>query len=43
LEGIVAQVPPEWNNKSLAKIENHLNMLSGHATEFAEEVKRRLA
>jgi hypothetical protein len=43
LEGILNDVPPEWNNGSLAKIERHLRTVSGHAAEFAEEIRRRLA
>jgi len=40
LAGIVADVPPEWNNDSLAKIERHLRAARDHAGEFAEEVRR---
>jgi len=43
LEGILAEVPPEWNNECLPKIEGHLRTLSDHATDFSEEVRRRLA
>ena len=43
LDGILADAPTEWNNESLAKIERHLRTVSAHATEFAEEVRRRLA
>ncbi|MDZ4796914.1 MAG: HipA family kinase [Bryobacteraceae bacterium] len=43
LDGILAAVPPEWNNESLEKIEQHLRVLSAHASEFAEAVRRRLA
>jgi hypothetical protein len=42
LDGILADVPAEWNNENLSKIERHLKMVSDHATEFAEEVRRRL-
>jgi hypothetical protein len=42
LEGIVADVPPEWNNGNLPKIEQHLRTLRNHAGEFAEEVRRFL-
>jgi hypothetical protein len=42
LEGIVADVPAEWNNDSLPKIEGHLRALREHAEEFAEEVRRFL-
>jgi hypothetical protein len=43
LDAILAEVPVEWNNESLSKIERHLRTISAHATEFAEEVRRRLA
>jgi hypothetical protein len=40
---IVAEVPPEWNNEILQRIEGHLRVVSNHAIEFAEEIRRRLA
>ncbi|HUQ92326.1 MAG TPA: hypothetical protein VM120_11650 [Bryobacteraceae bacterium] len=43
LDGILADVPPEWNNESLTRIERHLWTVSAHAAEFGEEVRRRLA
>jgi hypothetical protein len=43
LDGILADVPAEWNNENLSKIEWHLRTVSNHATEFAEEIRRRLA
>lgn len=43
LDSILADVPSEWNNENLLKIERHLRELSAHAVEFAEEVRRRLA
>ena len=43
LDGILNDVPPEWNNGSLPKIEQHLRTVSAHAAEFAEEIRRRLA
>jgi len=43
LDGILNGVPPEWNNGSLTKIEQHVRTVSAHAAEFAEEIKRRLA
>ena len=43
LGAILANVPPEWNNEGLQKIEEHLRMVSDHAGEFAEEIRRRLA
>jgi hypothetical protein len=42
LEGIVADVPAEWNNDNLPKIERHLSTVRDHAGEFAEEVRRFL-
>ena len=42
LEGIVADVPAEWNNGNVPKIERHLGMVRDHAGEFAEEVRRFL-
>jgi hypothetical protein len=43
LETILAEVPPEWNNEGVQEIEHHLRMVSGHAGEFAEQIRRRLA
>jgi hypothetical protein len=40
LDSILAEAPPEWNSEG---IEPHLRMVSGHAEDFAEEVRRRLA
>jgi hypothetical protein len=40
---ILAEVPAEWNNEVLARIEEHIRMVSSHAIEFAEEIRRRLA
>lgn len=42
LAGIVADVPAEWNNDNLPKIERHLRTMRDHAGEFAEEVRRFL-
>ena len=42
LEGIVADVPAEWNNDNLPKIERHLRTVRDHPGEFAEEVRRFL-
>jgi hypothetical protein len=39
---MTANVPREWNNGSLTRIEEHLRLVGEHAEEFAEEVKRRL-
>jgi hypothetical protein len=43
LQRILAEVPPEWNNEMVPKIEQYLRTLSTHAAEFAAEVLRRLA
>lgn len=43
MQEIVAEVPVEWNNEVLSRIEGHLRVVSNHAIEFAEEVRRRLA
>jgi hypothetical protein len=43
LEGIVADVPAEWNNDNVPKIARHLRTVRDHAVEFAEEVRRILA
>ena len=43
LPAILAEVPPEWNNEKLARIEEHLVAVAGQAERFAEEVRRRLA
>jgi hypothetical protein len=43
LKTIVADIPTEWNNDSLRKIERHLRMVREHAAEFAEEIRRFLA
>lgn len=40
---IVEDVPPEWKNESVDRVEEHLRAVSAHASEFAEEVRRRLA
>jgi hypothetical protein len=42
LAGIVADVPAEWNNDNLPKIERHLRTVRDLAGEFAEEVRRFL-
>jgi hypothetical protein len=42
LKEIVADVPAEWNNDNLPKIERHLRTVRDHAGEFAEEVRRFL-
>lgn len=43
LPRIVADVPPEWKNGSLSKIERHLCTVAGRSSQFAEEIRRRLA
>lgn len=43
LAGIVAEMPTEWNNDILPKIEQHLRMVRERAGEFAEEIQRILA
>jgi hypothetical protein len=43
LDGIVAEIPEEWNNEYVTRIERHLCDVSAHAVEFTEEVRRRLA
>lgn len=42
LKEIMADVPAEWNNDNLPKIERHLRTVRDHAGEFAEEVRRFL-
>ncbi len=42
LTGIVADVPGEWNNDNLPKIERHLRTVRDRAGEFAAEVQRIL-
>jgi len=43
LQEILAEVPAEWNNGILPGIDGHLRIVSNHAIEFGEEVRRRLA
>lgn len=42
-EDILEDVPVEWNNENVPRVERHLRVMSEHAREFAEEVRRRLA
>jgi hypothetical protein len=42
LAGMVADVPDEWNNDSLFKIERHLRSMREHAADFAEQIRRFL-
>jgi hypothetical protein len=42
LDATLAEVPSEWNNEDLGKIERHLRAVSNHAGEFAEEIRKRL-
>jgi hypothetical protein len=37
------QVPEEWRSEDLARIEAHLSIMREHASDFSEEVLRRLA
>ena len=43
LPAVLAEVPPEWNNENVARIEEHLVAVAGQAERFAEEIRRRLA
>jgi len=40
---IVTDIPAEWNNGSLARIEDHLRAVAERSTDFVEEIRRRLA
>jgi hypothetical protein len=42
LDGIMADVPAEWKNDSVATIEEHLRGMREHAEEFADQVERML-
>jgi hypothetical protein len=42
LAGIAADVPAEWNNDNVLKIERHLRAVREHAAEFADEIRRSL-
>ena len=42
LDGIAADVPAEWNNGNVPRIEHHLRSVREHAAEFAEDVRRFL-
>ena len=42
LDAMLDEVPSEWKNEELSKIEQHLRAVSSHAAEFAEEIRRRL-
>jgi hypothetical protein len=42
LDGFVADVPAEWNNDNVHRIEHHLRSVREHAAEFTEEVQRFL-
>jgi hypothetical protein len=43
LDGLVAEVPPEWDNQEcVARIVEHLRVAKDHATEFAESIRRVL-
>jgi hypothetical protein len=43
IAGMVADVPDEWNNENVAKIEGHLRAVRDNAWEFGQEVRRMLA
>jgi hypothetical protein len=43
LPGIIAEIPVGWHNERVAEIEEHIRMVSRHADEFGEEIRRRLA
>ena len=40
---IVTELPQEWNNSTLRKIESHLIAVAQRSLEFAEEIRRSLA
>jgi len=42
LDGITEDVPAEWNNGNLSRIERHLRMVRDHAGEFTEAIRRIL-
>lgn len=42
LRDVMASVPTEWNNGSVAKIEAYLRVVREHGDEFAEEIRRVL-
>jgi hypothetical protein len=43
LPAILTEVPAEWNNGSLSKINQHLLSVAGESAAFADEIRRRLA
>jgi len=43
LDAILTELPLAWNNEEARKIEGHLRTVAGHAEEFAEQVRRKLA
>lgn len=43
LTSIMAELPTEWNNSSVARIQGHLSVMVAHALQFEEEIQRRLA
>jgi hypothetical protein len=43
LEGMVAEIPNEWNNEYVDRIVKHLVVLREHSEEFVQEVQRFLA
>lgn len=43
ISGIISNIPMEWRNDNMAKIQNHIMQISTHANEFIDEVRRTLA
>jgi hypothetical protein len=43
LDTVLAEIPSEWNNEAVTKIERHLRTVGGRAEDFAEEIRRKLA
>lgn len=43
LDVILAELPLPWNNGEARKIDVHLRTVAGHAEEFAEQIRRKLA
>jgi hypothetical protein len=42
VEGFVAEVPMEWKNDNVARIERHLQAVREHADEFGAAIRRFL-
>jgi len=43
LPAILTEVPAEWNNGGLSKINRHLLSVAGESAKFADEIRKRLA